>query len=206
MKKVITESLVEDLAKAGKYEIDISDGAIITPLAKDKIKLLGIKLIKNHNTGSSFLKFVSYTNVILASKNASANMLDSVRNLFFDVKKLTTFKIKNSFPDSLTELFKQISLSQTDLIIVITDDADETAVYANKFPKVKAVVCYDEFVVKKVKEKHNPNCIIFDTNILTEQKIISLLRIWQTIKPDEQKSLLFNKVIFEIEKYFINKE
>jgi len=205
MKKLITEAFISDLAKGGKYELNISDGAIITPLAHDKIKALGIRLISNKPASPEFGKIFSFDNIILAYKNISPQLLDSARQLFFDANKIATFRIRDKFPDTLTELVKLLSLNESDLIIIVTNEAEETAIFANKFPKVRAMVCYDEFVAKKVKEKLVVNCIIFDSTILTDLKIISLLRIWQTVKTDQITASKFNHSIFQIEKFFINR-
>ncbi|GJQ63686.1 MAG: hypothetical protein SCALA702_27390 [Melioribacteraceae bacterium] len=204
MKKVITESYIIDLIVSGKFELDISDGAIITPLAKDKIKSAGIRLISNRNKSRGFGKTFDYNKIILAYKELSPGLLDSFRQIFFNIRKLGTFKIRRTFPESLTELVKQISLGETDLIFVLTDEPEETIIFANKFPKVRCAVVYDELSLKRVKEKIHPNIIVFDSELLTDRKIENLISLWQSVNTDRAAATCFDSHIFKIEKYFIN--
>lgn len=205
MKKVITESYIIDLIHSGKYELDISDGAIITPLAKDRIKSAGIRLISNRNNSVGFGKTFDYDKIILAYKELSPGLLDSFRQIFFNIKKLSTFKIRNKLPDSLTELIKQISLGETDLIFILTDEPEETVIFSNKFPKVRCTTISDEISLRRLKEKIHPNIVVFDTNLLTDRKIENLIRLWQTVKTDTTGANGFEAQIFKIEKYFISR-
>jgi len=184
MKKLWQEEDILRLAKEGKHSVEIGKGDIITPLALDRIKTLGIKIID-----SSFTKDES---------NVSSGVIKKIAigsdHTGFELKKILTGILKEKsyfiidvgtfnnescdFPDFAHEVAQKVYLKEADRGIIIDATGIPSAITANKMPGIRAATCYNEFSARSSREHNDSNILVVGAKALGEETVKSILEVW----------------------------
>lgn len=190
MKKIITEAEVIAKFKNGGKILPIGDKDIVTPLAKDKIKELGITIVKK--VESDKIEFSSSANVSLKPvKNIVVLGCDhtgyTVKNLLtkilvekgFSIQDVGTFdEASCDYPDFAFAVAKKVKSGEADFGILIDATGIPSAITANKIKGIRAATCYNEFTAKSAREHNNANILVIGAKALGEETIKSILEVW----------------------------
>ena len=189
MKRVITESEVIKLYKDGARTFPLGDDELFTPLAKDKLKELKIKIVKK-----------------VPASEIESNIKDPIKSKWTNKVSIggdhTGFKIKNvvskilvgkgfevvdvgtydenacDYPDFAFTATMKVKNGETDFAVLIDATGIPSAITANKIPGIRACTCYNEFSARSAREHNNGNVLVMGAKTLGEETIKSILEVW----------------------------
>jgi len=191
MKKLITELDIFKLHQSGVKIIPVGENDILTPLAKDRIKDLGIKVVTKEeaqriNNAENFLN----TSVRLRKAAIGGDHTGfKVKNLLskilmekgFEVIDVGTFDEKScDYPDFALAVAEKVQSLNVDFGIIIDATGIPSAITANKLKGIRAATCYNEFSAKSAREHNNANVLVVGAKALGEETIKSILEVWLT--------------------------
>lgn len=189
MKKLIRESDIVALLKSGSKSLPVAKDDIITPLAWDRIKVSGIKIIKKEDA------------VKLESSQHGAEALSLFKRAAIGSDH-TGFKVKNEiisflgeksieivdvgtfdenpcdYPDIAYSVASKVKTKEADFGIVLDATGIPSSIAANKVPGIRAAVCYNEFSARSAREHNNANVITLGARSLGIETIKSILNVW----------------------------
>lgn len=189
MKKVLTEYDIEITFKKGEKVIYIQQGDIITPLAKDRSKELGIKIepgnppkpqakIVEPFTTSSLWKrvFIGGDHTGFKIRNFLIRILTEKG---FEVNDLGSYD-ENAcdYPDYAIAVAKSIKTNSDSFGILVDATGIPSAITANKMKGIRAATCYNEFSAKSAREHNDANILVIGAKAFGEESIRSILESW----------------------------
>jgi ribose 5-phosphate isomerase B len=189
MKRIITESEVVKIYKEGGRTIPVDDNEMFTPLAKDKIKELKLKIVKK--VPAQAIESVSTE----SGKNKKTNKVSiggdhtgfKIKNLVSKILVEKGFEIidvgtydENScdYPDFAYAAAIKVKNGETDFAVLIDATGIPSAITANKIPGIRACTCYNEFSARSAREHNNGNVLVVGAKSLGEETIKSILEVW----------------------------
>jgi len=194
MKKIITEAeVIANFKSSGKI-LAVGEKDIVTPLAKDKIKELGITVVKKVVNGkidfSSSISFAPHS-----VKNIVALGCDhtgyKVKNLLSKILVEKGFSIQDvgtydeascDYPDFAFAVAKKVKSGEVDFGILVDATGIPSAITANKIKGIRAATCYNEFTAKSAREHNNANVLVIGAKALGEETIKGILETWLSTK------------------------
>lgn len=189
MKKLFTESEVINLFKSGTRTLTLSKGDLLTPLAKDKAKALGITISKASTSDS--VKQVPVpseckqknNSVAIGSDHTGFQMKKIVINVLtekgFCVDDCGTHNEEScDYPDFALAVATKVKQNKVDFGIIIDATGIPSAIAANKLKGIRAATCYNEFSAKSAREHNNANVLVVGAKSLGEETIKSILETW----------------------------
>ncbi len=189
MKNLITESDIIKLNKKGLKVIPISENEILTPLALDKIKSLGLKIVKKELVKELIEEknsdlFTNKTNKIaIGSDHTGFKLKNIIAKILsekgFGVIDLGTYD-ENScdYPDFAFAVSSKVKEKEVDFGVIIDATGNPSAITANKVPGIRAANCYNEFTAKSAKEHNNANILTLGAKSIGEETAKSILEAW----------------------------
>jgi len=190
MKKIITEAdVVANYKSAGKI-LSVGKDDIITPLAKDKIKDLGITVIKkteSENIQLSSLPTVlppaKKNTVVLGGDHTGFAIKTLLAKLLvekgYNVQDVGTYDESScDYPDFAYAAAKKIKSGEAEFGILIDATGIPSAITANKIKGIRAATCYNEFSAKSAREHNNANVLVIGAKSLGEETIKSIVETW----------------------------
>lgn len=189
MKKLITEQEVLKLFKGGSKSIAIAKGDIITPLAADRIKTLGISVVEKiegeeiDSEEISSEKKVKTNKIVIASDHTGYKMKSLLINYLsgkgYEIIDAGTDSEKScDYPDFALAAAKKVALKEADFGIILDATGIPSAITANKVPGIRAATCYNEFSAKSAREHNDANILVMGAKTLGEESIKSVLDVW----------------------------
>lgn len=181
MKKVITEKEVRKVYNAGSSTISINPGDIITPLARDTIKELGMTNSKSSETKSQ--DFPRTNKVAVGSDHTGYKLKEILKNelskkSFYVIDVGTNNEDSCDYPDfALSTAYKVIS-GEADFGIVLDATGIPSAITANKVPGIRAATCYNEFSAWSARNHNNANLLVVGAKTIGEEAAKAILRKW----------------------------
>lgn len=179
MKKLITEDYVLQVIKKGDKEIFISKDFILTPLALDRIKREGLKII-DYN---SDLKIENKFNKIIIGSDhtgvkAKKMVIEHLKKNYelTDIGAFTEESI--DYPDIAIQIAKRVKTGEFDCGIILDATGIPSAITANKFSGIRAATCYNEFSARSSREHNNANILVLGAKTLGDETIKSIVDIW----------------------------
>jgi ribose 5-phosphate isomerase B len=193
MKKILTEADIIHLSKGGSKVLSISEDTIITPLAVDKLRELGITVEK---------KTQSFSN----NKTKDLEPFDKGRKLAciggdhtgFKAKEILKAYLKDrsyqvidvgtlneescDYTDFAFEVAKKVIMKEVDFGIIIDATGIPSAITANKVPGILAATCYNEFTANSAREHNNANVLVLGAKALGDETLKSILDTWLKTK------------------------
>lgn len=190
MKKIITEAEVLAKFKNGDKILAVGEKDIVTPLAKDKIKELGITLVKKvvgdkiEYTSSGEVTAIPKKNVVALGGDHTGY---TVKNLLskilvekgFSVQDVGTYdEASCDYPDFAFTVAKKVKKGEVDFGILVDATGIPSAITANKIRGIRAATCYNEFTAKSAREHNNANILVLGAKALGEETIKGILEVW----------------------------
>jgi len=189
MKKLITEQEIIRLAKANIRIIPIDKGDLVTALAKDKIKELGLKIVsteelkKINDEHIDINQNKKLNKVCLASDHTGFKMKQIIAkylsSINYEVIDIGTYNEDScDYPDFAADCVQKVLKREVDFGLILDATGIPSAITANKFKGIRAATCYNEFSAKSAREHNNANVIVMGAKSLGEETILSILKTW----------------------------
>jgi ribose 5-phosphate isomerase B len=189
MKRVITESEVIKLYKDGGRTFPLGDDDLFTPLAKDKLKELKIKIVKKvpafeiEGSSQDPVKSKRTNKISLGSDHTGFKIKNLISKILvgkgFEIIDVGTYD-ENAcdYPDFAFSSAMKVKNGETDFAILIDATGIPSAITANKIPGIRACTCYNEFSARSAREHNNGNVLVMGAKSLGEETIKSILEVW----------------------------
>ena len=189
MKRVITESEVIKLYKDGARTFPLGDDELFTPLAKDKLIELKIKIVKKvpaseiESNIKDPIKSKRTNKVSIGGDHTGFKIKNVVSKILvgkgFEVVDVGTYD-ENAcdYPDFAFTATMKVKNGETDFAVLIDATGIPSAITANKIPGIRACTCYNEFSARSAREHNNGNVLVMGAKTLGEETIKSILEVW----------------------------
>lgn len=189
MKRVITESEVLKLYKEGARTFPVGEDDIFTPLAKDKLKELKIKLVKKvpaiQIDGSSQdpVKSKRTNKVSIGGDHTGFKIKNVISKILvgkgYEIIDVGTYD-ENAcdYPDFAFSAAMKVKNGEVDFAVLVDATGIPSAITANKIPGIRACTCYNEFSARSGREHNNGNVLVMGARTLGEETIKSILEVW----------------------------
>jgi ribose 5-phosphate isomerase B len=189
MKKLITELDVLKLHQAGVKIIPVGENEILTPLAQDKVKDLGLKIVTKEeaariNNAENFLNTsVRLKKAAVGSDHTGFKIKNILSKILtekgFEIFDVGTFDEKScDYPDFAFAVAEKVQSMSVDFGIVVDATGIPSAITANKLRGIRAATCYNEFSTRSAREHNNANVLVLGAKALGEETIKSILEVW----------------------------
>lgn len=181
MKKAVTELEILKLIKSGAKEIVISKDDLLTPLALDRIRHSGLKVIRGGNTISE--QSDSRRRILIGSDHTGVRMkkivVEFLKSKSYNVLDIGAYNEDPvDYPDIALNVAVRIVNKEFDLGILLDATGIPSAISANKVPGIRAATCYNEFSAKSSREHNDSNILVLGAKALGEETIKSIVDVW----------------------------
>ncbi len=185
MKRLITENDVIKKSKDGSNVIIVTKNDVITPLALDRIKILGMEISREISEPVKQEKPKNFS----AAKNKTVAigcdhtgfqlkliLIKYLTELNFKIIDVGTFNETScDYPDFAIAVAKKVINSDASFGIIIDATGIPSAITANKFKEIRAATCYNEFSAKSAREHNDANILVVGAKTLGEESVKSIL-------------------------------
>ncbi len=150
-KELVTETRVREAASNGQHTFYLHPGALITPLARDAARDLGITFASHLPAPPDAATPATATRIVaLGSDHGGYGYKEVLRPLIeaqgWQVVDVGTDSEKScDYPDFAYAVARTIALGQATFGIMIDGAGLGSAMVCNKIPGVRAACCYNEF-------------------------------------------------------------
>lgn len=177
MRAVVTE---QDIPDSG--ELRVAAGAIVTPSARDLAKIRGVTIVELVK-GESPAPAPPSRTVAIGSDHGGFEMKQKLLHVFHDYDlAVRDIGVDHPAPVDYPDIAKQVAelvASGAAARGVILDGAGiGSAIVANKFPGVRAALCYDKASARNSREHNDANVLTLGGRLLTETQAEEVLRTW----------------------------
>ena len=179
MRKVITEA---DVPETGEFKI--AAGSIITPSARDLAKDRGVKLVEV--SAEELNSSASPTQIIaLGSDHGGFALKEKLKPIFkelaLDIQDVGVHEEKPAdYPDIARQVAEIVARGQAARGVIIDGAGIGSAIVANKFPGIRAALCYDKASARNSREHNDSNVLTLGGRLLTASLAEDVLRVWLT--------------------------
>ena len=179
MRKVITEA---DVPETGEFKI--AAGSIITPSARDLAKDRGVKLVEvsaeELNSSASPAQTVA-----LGSDHGGFGLKEKLKPIFkelaLDIHDVGVHEEKPAdYPDIARQVAEIVARGQAARGVIIDGAGIGSAIVANKFPGIRAALCYYKASARNSREHNDSNVLTLGGRLLTASLAEDVLRVWLT--------------------------
>ncbi|MBD3408576.1 MAG: hypothetical protein GF419_00060 [Ignavibacteriales bacterium] len=190
-KRVVAERDVADAARRGEA-IWLERGDVVTPLARDRAKELGVQLVVGEPS-----KRLAGEKAPKAAALASDWERRALRALFAKTLERRGWRTIDlgARSDSSDERVAAAARGARELVrgnatfAILLDDVGFAATVANRFRGVRAFVCADEFAAKIARAKYDADALAIPAAILSEEKALAVLDAWLTANDENGDEL-----------------
>lgn len=184
--KLITEDDIKKMLINGAKEIVIEKGTVLTPLANDRIRYSGLKIVSGTSNLSSPDSNVN-AKISIGSDHTGVKMkkllYDYLKSKGYDLFDVGTFtEDAVDYPDIAYKVANSVAIGEVKFGIIIDATGIPSAITANKIPGIRAATCYNEFTAKSSREHNNANVLVVGARALGEETIKSIADVWLTSK------------------------
>jgi ribose 5-phosphate isomerase B len=185
-RKLITEQMVIEAARFQKT-MEVPKDAIITSLARDKAKQLGVRLItaeiKKEYDPSSPIKPGAENKIALGSDHGGYAMKEFIKTILRDLKYQVVDVGTNSnqavdYPDFAHAVARLVSEGDCFRGIMIDGAGIGSCMVANKVPNVRAAMCYDLSTAVNSREHNNANVLTLGGKMIGELLAEQIVKVW----------------------------
>lgn len=177
MRAVIT---VGDIPASG--ELRVPFGAIITPSARDLAKELGVKIIEMAK-GEMAAPATAERTVAIGCDHGGFEMKQKLLAVFDDyglaVRDIgVDYPKPVDYPDIAKQVAELVAGGEAARGVIIDGAGIGSAMVANKFPGVRAALCYDKASARNSREHNDANVLTLGGRLLTQTQAEDVLRTW----------------------------
>jgi ribose 5-phosphate isomerase B len=203
-KQLITEKIVLEAYKAGKKEIEVVPGTLITPLARDTAKEKGIRFIENpakrdeqqqttqplqskkggqdNAAGNSDAQVVKGV-VAIGSDHGGFQLKEQLKKfiteLGYEVMDVGTASEEPcDYPDFAYAVAHAVASKMAWRGIMIDGAGIGSCMVANKVPGIRAACCMNEFVARNSREHNDANVLTLGSRVIGNEVAKEIVRLW----------------------------
>jgi ribose 5-phosphate isomerase B len=174
-KGVITEREVRTAEPGDTLRID--EAAIITPLATDVIRDLGISVERVRRRSGRKLK------IGLGADHGGFEVKELLKNtiadLGHDFQDFGTYSADPvDYPDYAHLVAIAVARGTCDLGIIVDGAGIGSCMVANKVPGVRAAMCYDEASAQNSREHNGANVLTLGGKMVPAARIQEIVKVW----------------------------
>jgi ribose 5-phosphate isomerase B len=177
MRAVIT---VGDIPASG--ELRVPFGAIITPSARDLAKELGVKIVEMAK-GETAAPASPERTVAIGCDHGGFEMKQKLLPVFDDygltVRDIgVDYPKQVDYPDIAKQVAELVAGGAATRGVIIDGAGIGSAMVANKFPGIRAALCYDKASARNSREHNDANVLTLGGRLLTQTQAEDVLRTW----------------------------
>src|SRR5882724_4376996 len=177
MRAVITE---HDIPESGEFRV--AAGAIITPSARDLAKIRGVTIIELAK-GESPAPAPPNRTIAIGCDHGGFEMKQKLLPVFADYELAVRdigvdYPKPVDYPDIAAEVAGLVASGAAGRGVIIDGAGIGSAIVANKFPGVRAALCYDKASARNSREHNDANVLTLGGRLLTTTQAEDVLRTW----------------------------
>jgi len=182
--RLLTEAEVRAAAERGVREIAIPPGTLITPLAKDALKELGISIVPHRPTQDEPTPSKPNPGAIaLGSDHAGFALKETIKKALLEdghtVRDLGTSSPEPvDYPDFALKVAQAVSSGACATGIIVDGTGFASAVVANKLPGIRAAVCWDLLTVRLAREHMDANVLAIGGKLIGPTLALEMVKLW----------------------------
>ena len=179
MKKVI---IAADVPESG--ELRIAAGTIVTPSARDLARDRGVKIVEvpedQIDRSAPPEKIIA-----LGSDHGGFELKEKLKPILEEfglwIKDIGVHEEKPAdYPDIARQVAEIVARGEASRGIIIDGAGIGSAIVANKFPGIRAALCYDKASARNSREHNDSNVLTLGGRLLTWSQAEDVLRVWLT--------------------------
>jgi ribose 5-phosphate isomerase B len=176
VRRVITES---DVPLSGEFKI--AAGSLVTPSARDIAKERGVKLVE---VSVDQLPAASLTQTIALGSDHGGFLLKQKLKPIFEELQLHVMDVgvhdekPADYPDIAGAVAELVARGAAARGVIIDGAGIGSAIVANKFPGIRAALCYDKASARNSREHNDSNVLTLGGRLLTVGLAEDVLRVW----------------------------
>lgn len=179
MRNVVTQA---DIPQTGEFKI--AAGSIITPSARDLAKDRGVKLVEVPADQLDSTHLPAQT-IALGSDHGGFALKEKLKpileELGLDVQDIGVHEEKPAdYPDIARQVAEIVARGQATRGVIVDGAGIGSAIVANKFPGIRAALCYDKASARNSREHNDSNVLTLGGRLLTAGLAEDVLRVWLT--------------------------
>ena len=179
MKPVI---IAADVPASG--ELKISPGTIVTPSARDLARDRGVKIVEVPEDQIDRSAPPERT-IAIGSDHGGFALKEKLKPIFEEfglhIKDVGVHEEKPvDYPDIARQVAEIVARGESLRGVIIDGAGIGSAIVANKFPGIRAALCYDKASARNSREHNDSNVLTLGGRLLTATQAEDVLRIWLT--------------------------
>jgi len=203
VKKLITQA---DVPAAG--ELKIERGTIITPSARDLAKDRSVKIVEV--PADQIDTTVPPANIVAIGSDHGGFVLKEKLKPILEEHDLHVNDVgvheekPADYPDIARQVAEIVARGEAARGIIIDGAGIGSSIVANKFPGIRAALCYDKASARNSREHNDSNVLTLGGRLLTAGQAEDVLRVWLTTPFGGGRHAARLEKIAEIEKAIKN--
>ena len=179
MKQVIIAS---DVPASG--ELKVAAGTIVTPSARDLARDRGVKIVEVPE--DQIDRSASPENIVaIGSDHGGFALKEKLKPIIEEfglhIKDVGVHEEKPvDYPDIAREVAEIVARGEALRGVIIDGAGIGSSIVANKFPGIRAALCYDKASAKNSREHNDSNVLTLGGRLLTSTQAEDVLRVWLT--------------------------
>lgn len=163
-------------------ELRIAPGTIITPSARDLARDRGVKIVEvpaDQIANSPVPDKI----VAIGSDHGGFALKERLKPIFEEfglrTKDVGVHEEKPAdYPDIARQVAEMVTGGQATRGVIIDGAGIGSAIVANKFPGIRAALCYDKASSRNSREHNDSNVLTLGGRLLTATQAEDVLRVW----------------------------
>ncbi len=142
--------------------------------------------------------------IVIASDHAGVDLKDKILKLLQELHhEVADFGVHNrdsvDYPDYGIPVAEAVSEGKAERGILICGTGVGMSIVANKFPRVRAALCYDSFTAKISRLHNDANILVLGERVLENKRALEMVKLWLSTGFDGGRHERRLKKIEEIE-------
>jgi ribose 5-phosphate isomerase B len=165
-------------------ELKIAAGAIVTPSARDLARDRGVKIVEVRE--DEIDRSAPPEKIIaIGSDHGGFELKEKLKPIFEEfglhIKDVGVHEQKPvDYPDIAREVAEIVARGEALRGVIIDGAGIGSAIVANKFPGIRAALCYDKASARNSREHNDSNVLTLGGRLLTSTQAEDVLRTWLT--------------------------
>ena len=177
MKQVI---IAADIPASG--ELKIAAGTIVTPSARDLARERGVKIVEVREDQMDRSVPPERT-IALGSDHGGFELKEKLKPIFEELglyaNDIGVHEEKPvDYPDIARQVAEMVARGEALRGVIIDGAGIGSSIVANKFPGIRAALCYDKATARNSREHNDSNVLTLGGRLLTATQAEEVLRVW----------------------------
>jgi ribose 5-phosphate isomerase B len=165
-------------------ELKVAAGTIVTPSARDLARDRGVKIVEvpadqiDHSAPPE-------KTIAIGSDHGGFELKEKLKPIFEElglhIKDVGVHEQKPvDYPDIAREVAEIVARGEALRGVIIDGAGIGSSIVANKFPGIRAALCYDKASARNSREHNDSNVLTLGGRLLTTTQAEDVLRVWLT--------------------------